>query len=61
MEKVIPFKKEKETKRTFRYREVDEEGNFKDILDADVGTIYIKKTILGPNPSEIIQVIIQWE
>jgi hypothetical protein len=52
MKKVLTFKKEKETKNTFRFQEVSEAG-----APPIVQTIYIQKWIA---PSDTITVTLEW-
>jgi hypothetical protein len=53
MKKVLTFKKEKETKNTFRFQEVSEAG-----APPIVQTIYIQKWIA---PSDTITVTLEWK
>ena len=51
---TLPFQLAKETKNTFRYGEVDKKGNFLDMPDAVVGTIYVKQDqMAGEAPKKI--------
>ncbi len=47
---------ERETKRTIRYQEVDADGLVIDMQDAAVGTIYLKKRVLGNTPPQMIMI-----
>ena len=51
---VLEFRREKETKATFRYQEVETGGG-----GPTVGSIYIKKTALGTEPPEQVRVTIE--
>lgn len=49
------------TKRTFRFEEVDKDGNVLDKVDAVVGSIYIKKKVFGGgSPPSTIDLKIEW-
>ena len=51
---TLPFKLAKETKNTFRYGEVDRKGEFLDMPDAVIGTIYVKQDqMAGEAPDKI--------
>ena len=51
---ILTFKKEKETKGTFRYQEVEGPGG-----ETVVGSLYVKKTSLGDEPPERLRVTIE--
>lgn len=44
---VVTFVHERETKNAHRFQEVDGKGKALDMSDAIVGTIYLKKAIIG--------------
>ncbi len=54
----LPFKLVKETKNTFRYGEVGKKGEFLDMPDAVVGTIYVKQDQMAGEAPEKIKVTI---
>ena len=51
---VLIFSKEKETKGTYRYQEVEDAGR-----DAVVGSLYLKKTAVGDPPPAQLRVTIE--
>lgn len=51
MKVSVKMKLDKETKRTYRYKE--EEENYK------LGTIYIQKSIVGKTPPEFVTVTVE--
>ena len=55
---TLPFKLAKKTKNTFRYGEVDKKGNFLDMPDAVVGTIYVKQDQMAGEAPDTIKVSI---
>jgi hypothetical protein len=49
------------TKRTFRFAELDDEGNVLPKVDALVGTLYIKKSLFeGATPPKHVEMTIDW-
>ncbi len=49
---------ERETRNTIRYMEVDEKGRKVDMIDQEVGTIYVKKKhFQGSHPATITVII----
>jgi hypothetical protein len=51
---VLEFRREKETKGTFRYEEVEAAGR-----ETAVGSLYVKKTALGEQPPQRLRVTIE--
>ena len=51
---VLTFTKEKDTKGTFRYQEVEGAGG-----ETVVGSLYVKKPALGDEPPERLRVTIE--
>ena len=51
-EHVVPMKVDKETKGAIRYAPVDDES--------EIGSIYIRKTLLGSPHPETIEVQVTW-
>ncbi len=51
---VLQFRKEKETKGTYRYQ--DQEGRSGDTV---VGSLYVRKGAFGDSPPDRLQVIIE--
>ena len=51
---VLTFRREKETKGTYRYQEVEGAGG-----ETVVGSLYVKKAILGEEPPERLRVTIE--
>ena len=51
---VLIFCKEKETKGTYRYQEVEDAGR-----DTVVGSLYIKKAMVGDSPPAQLRVTIE--
>lgn len=49
----VSFKLEKETKNTYRFQEVDEEGEVKEWADVEMGTIYLNKRNFSKRPNII--------
>ena len=47
---------ERGTRRRVVYQEVDAEGHVLEIQDAAVGTVYLKKSVLGTSPPQMIMV-----
>ncbi len=59
---LLPFRHDGHvTKRTFRFAELDEEGNVLEKVDAIVGSIYIKKKAFdSATPPTNITLTIEW-
>lgn len=51
---VLQFRKEKETKGTYRYQELEGSSG-----DAVVGSLYVRKGAFGDSPPERLQVTIE--
>jgi len=51
---VLIFSKEKETKGTYRYQEVEDAGR-----DTVVGSLYVKKAMVGDPPPAQLRVTIE--
>jgi hypothetical protein len=51
---VLTFRREKETKGTFRYQEVENAAG-----ETTVGSLYLKKAALGEEPPERLRVTIE--
>jgi hypothetical protein len=45
----VKFKKEKTTPNTYRFGEIDGRGAFVEMNRAQIGSIYIKKSVFGPD------------
>jgi len=58
MKLTLPFKLAKETKNTYRFGEVDRKGNFLDMPDAVVGTVYVKQDQFAGEKPDTINVTI---
>lgn len=52
----VTFKLDRETKNTYRFQEIDAAGKPLEIIDAVIGTIYVKKRAFGGNPPANITV-----
>ncbi len=55
-ERIVELEFDQETKGTWRYKEIVEEGE-KGLLK----TVYLSKNILETRPSSNVRVIVQWE
>ena len=52
----VLFKKEKETKNTIRYKEVDAKGKDVEPEDASIGTLYLKKKIAADREEITVEI-----
>ena len=50
---------ERETKRTHRYQEIDDKGEMLDMSDAEIGSLYIKKSSLSAAAPQRITVVVE--
>ncbi len=56
----VAFLFERETKRKYRYQEMDPKtGELKDFLECNIGALYVSKSIFNNEPPERIVVTIE--
>ena len=56
--KTIKFKLKEETKGAWRYVEIDDKGNEIPLIDAVIGTLYLRKKAT-PERKETIEIVIK--
>ena len=59
MKKEVFFTFERGTKRTFRFKETNANGEFVDLAVSDIGTLYVKQSVFNGKQPDMIKVTIE--
>lgn len=60
--KTLKFKHDNHvTKRTFRFKEVDDQGIILDMVAAIVGTLYVKKNTFDGDVPKRLSITLDWD